>query len=377
MWVVVNLKSKNRINVFIDTNIIENDWFFQSKNMKIILYLIKAEKVTLHVSSVVMEEFRKHFKTQVYNAENEVIKSIKQLKKYDANDEISIDQKVDTESLVKSFNDNTIEYLVNYFQLVKYPKDSDFKSMMDTIIHNAINEIPPFKKKDDGFRDSIIFESYLHYIKSNKLSNNYFVNRDDIFKQEAVQERINTVGVQLEIIDNFDVIFANEIISPLLEKKIDIIQQEKSIERKIREYINKNKEFISRKFVESFIEGLNKEYFKNSEVFTFFDYKVNKIYFDYEIGNTLWVSVDQEIKVKLIEFGQSYDEQTKKQTRYKVRDFIVNVGGSIYIEILLDETDDFNNLTEDRIVLNAIDAEQILDQGNYGNNETRYEEMPV
>lgn len=367
--------TKEKINVFIDTNVIDGDWFLRSKNMKILIYLIKTGIVDLYVSSVVMEEFRKHFKSKVLELEKEAKGLSNKFNHLNIDNSLNYDDSIYSSQLIKNFDDNIVDHLVNHFHLVKYPENDNFKTTMDTIIYNAINEIAPFKAKDDGFRDSLIFESYLFKIKRMGLSNNYFINNDKIFEDEAVSKRIEDYGVQLEILKNFDNLFLDSRIKPYLEKNKNVILQERVIEEKVKEFINKYKDFISIKFFESFAEGLAKDNFIDSEPFTFFDFKNNRISFDYEFNDSLWISVNQEMEIKMIEFESHYNEISKQNERYRKRDFFIKVAGTTNIEINTIGIEDFNILHDDHIQLNSIDAEMIIQPYDYV--ESKYEDMPI
>ena len=110
--------SRFKAHIFIDTNLLEysEDWFLESKNTRILSFLCSNLIVSVNVSSVVMEEFRKHFKQKIDNIEEKISKQItllNELRKKRFLEPIKVDIK--KEELLEIFNDRTIEVLINGF----------------------------------------------------------------------------------------------------------------------------------------------------------------------------------------------------------------------------------------------------------------------
>lgn len=365
---------KDKLNIFIDTNTINGDWFFESKNLRILLYLVNTQEVAVYVSSVVMEEFRKHFKNKVKDIEDNIIKSnesLNKLRKY--NRPVEIDLRVN--EIIEKFDEKCVEVLVNHFFLVKYPKGKNYKEMMDSIILNAIYEKPPFKKKDDGFRDAVIFESYLYFIKENELMSNFFVTRDAVFMENSISKRINEIDVNFQVVDSFDKLFSIEPISKLLEKKKEVIDAESFIRKTIINYLDENKELIIDKLSESFMEGLYQDSIDNYEFIQTKSYMITDISFDYQFDDELWISVYQEITVELKEITSVYDTDEKAYINIPIQDVNQRVGCTTGLMIDTSEIKDFKAIRYEDITISSCDAEQVLDE--YNHKEIYFEEMPI
>lgn len=366
------------VHIFIDTNLLEysGDWFLESRNTRILTYLSHNCIASVNVSTVVMEEFRKHFKQKIDDIEKETSKQINSLNEYRQKKflaPIAIDIK--KEELLKSFNDRAIEVLVNWFNLVKYPEDKDFKNMMEYIINCAIYEIPPFKKKDDGFRDAIIFESYLYYIKKHNLKNCYFVTEDKIFTTKTIAGRVKELGIDLTIVNNFDIVFATPLIAPTLEKKREVIESEGVLRMKVLKYLEENEETILDQLTTAVENNMYSLVEDNLELIEVANCKIRDISFDYEFNNEVWVTVSHALRVELQEYQYVYDSDEKQSINFPIGTEFVIVGCETNLMIEISNITDFNKLELECIVLSDSVAEYILDEKEH--EEIKFEDMPI
>jgi len=370
--------SRFKAHIFIDTNLLEysEDWFLESKNTRILSFLCSNLIVSVNVSSVVMEEFRKHFKQKIDNIEEKISKQItllNELRKKRFLEPIKVDIK--KEELLEIFNDRTIEVLINGFNLVKYPEDDDFKNMMDYIINCAIYEIPPFKKKDDGFRDSVIFESYLHYIKKHNLKNCYFVSKDKIFMEKSIAERINELGIDLKIVDNLDMVFSSSLIAPALAKKREVIESEMFILKKVLEFLENNETTIIDQLTTAVEDNLNSLVEDYAELIDVESCKIRDISFDYQFNDEIWITVSHALRVELQEYRYVYDSDVKGVINFPVKKDYINVGCETNLIIEISNITDFNKLELECIELGESIAEYLINEKEY--EEIKFEDMPI
>ncbi len=163
------------MDIFLDTNILYNNWFLTNANFKFLLNFISNDGHTLLICDVVKNEIE-------HKHSEELQKNIKKLK--ESLDELykltNIREKVDTEkfdikySILDIFNSGGIDY-----------KEISCDSIpQSTVMYRAINRIRPFQDNEKGYRDTLIWLTLLNYANSEESDNDIIFiceNKNDFY----------------------------------------------------------------------------------------------------------------------------------------------------------------------------------------------------
>ncbi|WP_312331332.1 PIN domain-containing protein [Sphingobacterium sp.] len=221
------------LNIFIDSNILYQDYFFENKSNKQILEYCKEGLLNLYMSDVVRLELRRQFQREIEDKNkeiNRIIKDSARLKIENELLEIPVDKQLDKFDVFYkrlALNDN--------FKILPYKND-----FLPDLVERAIYRKKPFTEEKSELKDAIIWKTYSQYVESNDtvdcilLTNNTsdFCSKQDKSKVhhelEVDSSRFSVINKAFEFI---------KIHSPILE----------SPENKFQAYINQID--ISEKFV--------------------------------------------------------------------------------------------------------------------------------
>ncbi|MGG7468660.1 PIN domain-containing protein [Chryseobacterium arthrosphaerae] len=150
------------MNIFLDSNILFRDYFFQHKSNKAILDYCKEGLVNIYMSEVVRLELRKQFQNEI-EAKNIEIRKLKKdavrLKLDDKITEISVDSQLNKfDKFYKNLDQDDNYSILDY--------QNDF---LPDIVDRAINRIKPFTENKSEFKDALIWKTYSEYVESNDI----------------------------------------------------------------------------------------------------------------------------------------------------------------------------------------------------------------
>src|SRR5690606_17028011 len=152
----------NPLNVFIDTNILYDDPYFRNQNELLIEYA-KQGKIRLFLSDVVVQELLQRHKIRVREHINVIKRAQRQLTK---TDEMSMDLSYLTRDNLLRHLEIFYDNLVEEELLVSVKTDP---TIFPEILNLCLNKAAPFFNNKNEFKDSVIWHSYVHYIKNNKI----------------------------------------------------------------------------------------------------------------------------------------------------------------------------------------------------------------
>lgn len=163
--------------IFIDTNLIFGHWHLKNANFQYLLNYLENTRSILAVSEIVCNEvdnkFFNEMETLKINLKNNFKKSETLINK-----EFNLDQ---------SFFE--IDY--SFKKLISEKTDNaeffDYKNVENSeIVRRAIKKIKPFKEEDKGFRDTLIWLSFLEYVNTKSDNEIMFINNNssDFFNSD-------------------------------------------------------------------------------------------------------------------------------------------------------------------------------------------------
>ena len=151
------------MNIFLDSNILFQDYFFDNKSNKKILDYCKEGLLNLYMSEIVRLELRRQFQRELEEKNREIKKIIKdaiRLKIEAEITEISISEQFEKfDAFYKG-----LTYNDNFFLLPYY---NDF---LPDLVERAIYRKKPFTEEKSELKDAIIWKTYSHYVESNDTS---------------------------------------------------------------------------------------------------------------------------------------------------------------------------------------------------------------
>ncbi|WP_454862265.1 PIN domain-containing protein [Peribacillus frigoritolerans] len=169
--------------IILDTNIIFNDFFFKSSDMKKLLKFSRHQPVDLCITKFNYYEILKKYKDEIRPLVKMVKSTKSDLIRLEASEIIDFDNlKADMfTNKYKSFFDSTIKE--NNIKIIDFPRSAE---VTEKISFKYFNNKKPFDENKVSFQDAIIWESIVEYSKDNEpdniafISNNHkdFANKD-------------------------------------------------------------------------------------------------------------------------------------------------------------------------------------------------------
>lgn len=229
--------------IFIDTNLIYGHYHLQNANLQYLLNYLENTDSTLAVSEIVCNEIDNKFNIELNAITNTLANSIKKFETLSNEHfdfpELALKEPYSFKKLLQHRSDR-----VDYFP---------YSISNDKLVLRAIKKIRPFKEDDKGFRDTLIWLSFLEYLKLNSsddvafINNNSsdFYNLDKTDFHEDLKEDIKFYGLTntFRVYDSIKD-FINKEVGTKHKYTADIIMeefiypQESKIEEMVESYIN-------------------------------------------------------------------------------------------------------------------------------------------
>lgn len=185
--------------IILDTNIILNDFFFKSNDMKKLLKYNRHEPVDLCITKFNYYEILKKYRDKIRPLVKKVKSTKSDLIKLEASEIINFEylkaDKIATK--YKNFFDKIIEE--NNINIIDFPTSHD---ITEKISLKYFNNKKPFDENKVSFQDAIIWESILEYCNDNEpdniafISNNHkdFANKDQNSIHEDLAEDVQNLA---------------------------------------------------------------------------------------------------------------------------------------------------------------------------------------
>jgi hypothetical protein len=190
------------VKVFLDTNVFYKNWFVRNANFSLLFYFLNNEKFDLLLSKLVVQETN--------NIRERDLKEIR----------------TELERLVKKgnqLNSHALKFSSDKLGIKQYDLNEVLKSKVDLIedinyeciphnevVNRALKYIKPFSGQEKGYRDTLIWLSFLEYLKEKDvegdvafITNNkhdfFQVKRKTIAFNDDLQKDIENYGVKATI----------------------------------------------------------------------------------------------------------------------------------------------------------------------------------
>jgi rRNA-processing protein FCF1 len=150
LWLSI-LFQGGKLNIVIDTNILFNNWLLDGTDLATIFELQNDAELDVHIPEICVLELKNLFRREL----GKVIKTLKGISSTSISKQIGLEiPSVDIEKIIKNYEINLDDRIEN--NLINIP--SYTKIPHDSIVKKAIERKKPFRDKDRGYRDALIWE---------------------------------------------------------------------------------------------------------------------------------------------------------------------------------------------------------------------------
>lgn len=169
------------MNVYLDTNIILQDPFFESFLGNLLLDRAIEGLIKIYIPEIVLLEVKFNYINRIEILESDIkSKAIELFKLYGNDIDIQFIDKIIIKGKIDSFYDE--KYAKNIFQILENNLDQFKKTLKKSINHDA----PFFFDKKKEFKDSLIWDSIINSANKYTSEENYFIsnNFNDFWNKE-------------------------------------------------------------------------------------------------------------------------------------------------------------------------------------------------
>jgi len=267
------------MNIFLDTSILYTDPFTANREIAILINLSKEKKINLFVSEVVCFELSKHTNQNQKILKKEINKMLIDFNKISTHKiEVPIIKISDT-----MLDDIKNNFISNNIQII----ECNYNIITKTTLKKYMENIKPFDIGKDSFKDSLIWLTYVEYIKKNRLKDNYFIsaNTKDFADRKTMTLHNDLIKDCKKITYYKDLAtFLNCLEFKKLKGKVELDKKSKELKEW---YINTiTDEYLKDLFYTKYSEDINYRiytYCSELDSSEYSEYSMNG-YIDYEIG---------------------------------------------------------------------------------------------
>ncbi|MDH5934224.1 PIN domain-containing protein [Vibrio splendidus] len=191
------------MKVFLDTNVFYNNWFASNPSFKLLFRYLNNESEELYLSELVVQEVENIRNRELIESLNEAKRHLKDVQKRSSSN-IGFSESQLNISEYSLFN--CLEGRVEHIDRIDYD-DVPHKEL----VYRALHSIKPFSGQEKGYRDALIWLSFLQYLEKENVDGDIaFItaNKSDFFTYEKkklvlhpkLQEDIVNIGVSANII---------------------------------------------------------------------------------------------------------------------------------------------------------------------------------
>lgn len=236
------------MKILIDTNIFYNNWYLDNAYFEYLFNFIENTNSELFISEVVIEEVEEKFNQQISTLRQGFKKNVQ------------LSEKLLNKKIHINLNEILVEF--SFKEILKSKSDNivffGYENVSNkTLVQRAVNVVKPFSENDKGFRDSLIWLSFLNYIKSNQ-SNDEIVminnNSSDFMNKEknGLDKQLLEDLLANQIKNDFLVFIS---LKHFIDEKVDIYEHKYTGDKALEKLIYENEGEIE----ENILEHINNQ----------------------------------------------------------------------------------------------------------------------
>lgn len=240
---------KEPLNIFIDTCILHEDYFFHNKSNRQLFDYMKEGSVNIFMSDIVLRELRRHYELELEQANYEIEKLIKDAKRLQFQIEI---EPLDKEAMLKRFDENYASLAAaDYFEILYHSND-----MLPTIVENAIyKNMPFFTDRKSEIKDNLIWMTYSAFVEKKQLNNCFLLSNNvtdfcDKDNHSIVHKKLRNDTERFTIYKST---------ADFLAVNASLIEKPKIEFRNYIEGLEINAEYVKRQLKDYFIDQIEEE----------------------------------------------------------------------------------------------------------------------
>lgn len=162
--------------MFLDTNVFCKNWFVSNANFSLLFYFLNNEKYDLLLSTLVVQETNNIRERELKEIKYELTRLVKKGNKLNSDALVfSADQLGINEYDLKDVLTSKVDW-IEYIRYDNVPQHQ--------VVSRALNSTKPFSGQEKGYRDTLIWLSFLEYLKDNSIEGDVaFItnNKHDFF----------------------------------------------------------------------------------------------------------------------------------------------------------------------------------------------------
>ncbi|MCM3569849.1 PIN domain-containing protein [Neobacillus mesonae] len=236
------------MNIFLDSNILFSDPFFQNNFSRKFVELVREVKGKLYVSDVVYQEVINNYKKEVRKRRKALGKAHHELNKLL---QTKVDHTVQTDSIYVE------ELICFYQQLIEEGYMSVIShtafDMFSEIVQRALDNKKPFADQKEEFKDTVIWLTYAKFAEQHKMENCFFLSNNT--KEFYASDKTSLHSHLLEDTQRFTAYKSIEEFLTMESANIQNMQQQDIQEkRQLIQLIDWAESHLSESYVQQIIE---------------------------------------------------------------------------------------------------------------------------
>jgi hypothetical protein len=175
------------MKVFLDTNVFYKNWFVNNVNFKLLFYFLNNEKKDLLLSELVIQETNNIRDRELKEIKAELLRLIK---KGGSLNRKELKFSLDSLGLECYDLSEVLKNKVDWIERISYENIHQ-----KTVVDRALKVVKPFGEQEKGYRDTLIWLSFLQYLKDNNIEDDIaFItnNKLDFFEAKGSELNFNS-----------------------------------------------------------------------------------------------------------------------------------------------------------------------------------------
>lgn len=190
------------MKVFLDTNAFYNNWFVDNANFKLLFHYLNNEELDLLLSKLVAQEVNNIRERELLETTTEIDRLINRVNKLNKQD---VDFSIESLGITQYDVQSILKNKVNCIENIPYDEVPHKQ-----VVERALKLVKPFTGEEKGYRDTLIWLSFLSYLKAQNVEGEIaFItnNKHDFFEKKNkvlsfngdLQKDIDEIGITATI----------------------------------------------------------------------------------------------------------------------------------------------------------------------------------